>query len=276
MQDSPLVSIITPFRDAADYLPEAIQSVLDQEYRNWELLAIDNGSIDEGAQIVRSFNDARIHLLQAPKAGVSYARNAGLEASRGAYICFLDADDRLTKSSLKIRVAALQRFSNADFCDGTVHFFERRFERQLRVWQPSFSGKPLDELVGLTGSCFMGISWMCRSTSIGKIRFPEGQTHSEDLSFYLQLASTGGDYIFVEASIYDVRVRTDSAMSALSGLESGYASIARQLPLLHVNAALQQTFRRRVRRILFRSYLKRLQPVRALKAYRRWSSTQNL
>lgn len=270
MPDAPLVSIILPFRDAASYLNEAVQSVIDQEYTNWELLAIDNASSDGGGKLVSQFADPRIQLFSAAEPGVSKARNVGLDAAQGQFVCFLDADDRLPPQSLSSRVAALQQSPHADFCDGTVHFFDQHFQQQERTWRPSFSGKPLDELVKLTGSCFMGISWICRRTSIGNIRFPEGQTHSEDLSFYLQLASIGGDYIFVDVPVYEVRLRPDSAMSGIAGLESGYAAVAEQLPALYISEDVQRAFRRRVRRILFRTYLKRFRPGEAWRAFRRW------
>jgi glycosyltransferase involved in cell wall biosynthesis len=271
MPDAPLVSIILPFRDAASYLNEAVQSVIDQEHTNWELLAIDNASSDGGGKLVSQFADPRIQLLSAAEPGVSKARNVGLNAVQGQFVCFLDADDRLPPQSLSLRVAALQQSPNADFCDGTVHFFDQHFQQQERTWRPSFSGKPLDELVKLTGSCFMGISWMCRRTSIGTIRFPEGQTHSEDLSFYLRLAAQGGEYIYVDAPTYEVRVRPNSAMASLEGLEKGYASVASQLPSLGISPELQAVFRKRVARILFRSYLKRLQPKAAFAAKKHWS-----
>lgn len=271
MPDAPLVSIILPFRDAASYLNDAVQSVIDQQYTNWELLAIDNASADEGSEIVSQFSDARIQLLSATETGVSRARNVGLNAAQGQFVCFLDADDRLPPQSVSSRVAALQHSPNANFCDGTVHFFDKHFQRKQRTWRPSFSGKPLDELVRLTGSCFMGISWMCRRSSIGELRFPEGQSHSEDLSFYLRLAAQGGEYIYVDTPTYEVRVRPDSAMASLEGLEKGYASVASQLPLLGISPELQAVFRKRVARILFRSYMKRLQPKAALAAKRQWS-----
>lgn len=275
MHPDPLVSIILPYRNAAPYIFKAIKSVLEQDHPHWELLLVDNGCDDMSNEFVEAFDwHPCVHRLYASEVGVSNARNVGLEAASGKYICFLDADDRMPKSGISSRVWALEENPDADFCDGTVHFYDARFKRKLRTWRPSYSGKPLDELVKLTGSCFMGISWMCRRTRIGDIRFPEGQTHSEDLSFYLRLASEGGDYIFVDEPVYEVRVRPDSAMSSLAGLEMGYAAVASQLPDLGISKELREVFQKRVRRILFRSYLKRFQPREARRVFKEWSQSR--
>lgn len=110
---SPLVSIIMPCYNAAAHLPASVDSVLAQSYPQWELVAIDDGSIDETLAWLRARRDLRIRVLTQANQGVSSARNAGLANVRGRYIAFLDADDTWNAHFLERMVAALQRNPNA-------------------------------------------------------------------------------------------------------------------------------------------------------------------
>ena len=96
----PLVSIIMPAFNAEKYIGEAIQSVLDQEHKNFELIIINDGSKDATAEIVKLFTDKRIRYLQQENKGVSVARNRGLEEMKGDFFCFLDADDVFTQTGI--------------------------------------------------------------------------------------------------------------------------------------------------------------------------------
>jgi glycosyltransferase involved in cell wall biosynthesis len=89
-------SIITPVFNAQAFLPEAIQSVKDQTFGDYEHILIDDGSTDSSWSICEAYaaTDSRVKLLRsASNAGVSRVRNMGLESARGEYVCFLDSDD---------------------------------------------------------------------------------------------------------------------------------------------------------------------------------------
>lgn len=92
----PLVSIITPVYNAARWLPETLASVRAQTLTDWEQILVDDGSTDDSAAIVTAAasDDSRFHLLHAQRnGGPSAARNLALDAARGRFIAFLDADD---------------------------------------------------------------------------------------------------------------------------------------------------------------------------------------
>jgi peptidoglycan/xylan/chitin deacetylase (PgdA/CDA1 family) len=95
----PLVSVITIFLNAERFIAEAVQSVLAQTYRNWELILVDDGSSDRSTALARDYarlHDGRILYLEHPEhanAGKSASRNLGIERSRGDLVAFLDADD---------------------------------------------------------------------------------------------------------------------------------------------------------------------------------------
>lgn len=89
----PFFSIVIPLYNKAAYIRKAVASVVAQSFSDWELIVVDDGSDDNGMQVVETFSDSRIRLLRQSNAGVSAARNNGVAIAKGDYICFLDADD---------------------------------------------------------------------------------------------------------------------------------------------------------------------------------------
>jgi glycosyltransferase involved in cell wall biosynthesis len=95
----PLISVIIPCYNQGHFLAEAIESGLNQSYRRLEIIVVDDGSTDESAQVAIRYKDVR--LIRQPNSGLSAARNAGLAASAGDYLVFVDADDRLLPDALQ-------------------------------------------------------------------------------------------------------------------------------------------------------------------------------
>jgi teichuronic acid biosynthesis glycosyltransferase TuaG len=112
-----LISIIMPAYNCEKYVEEAINSVLAQSYRNWELIVIDDGSVDNTRNIITEYlqNDFRISLLSNEKnIGVSAARNRGIDFAKGKWIAFLDSDDMWTPYKLEKQIEAVEE-NNAEF-----------------------------------------------------------------------------------------------------------------------------------------------------------------
>lgn len=89
----PLVTIVVPCYNHAHYLSNALVSTINQTYSNWEALIIDDGSIDNTAEVAAQFTDPRIRYIYQENQGLSAARNTAVKAATGAYLAFLDADD---------------------------------------------------------------------------------------------------------------------------------------------------------------------------------------
>ena len=103
----PLVSIITPIYNNANVIEKTINSVLNQTYSNWELLLIDDASIDQIKAVLKPFteSDSRIKLFtHKNNKGAAEARNLGTKMATGNYIAFLDADDLWKENKLKLQV----------------------------------------------------------------------------------------------------------------------------------------------------------------------------
>jgi glycosyltransferase involved in cell wall biosynthesis len=106
-----LFSVIVPTYNRADVLPRAIKSVLEQSFRDLELLVVDDGSDDDIAGVVEQFDDRRLRYMSESHCGVSAARNAGAAAAQGEWLVFLDNDDELVPDALSLLggVAASER-----------------------------------------------------------------------------------------------------------------------------------------------------------------------
>jgi glycosyltransferase involved in cell wall biosynthesis len=110
----PLVSIIMPVRDRARIVGEAIESVLAQTHHNFELIVIDDSSQDGSVDVVRSFSDQRLRLIENPQwIGVSAARNRGLTSAEGDIIAYLDSDNTWAPDFLAAMVGALSVLPSA-------------------------------------------------------------------------------------------------------------------------------------------------------------------
>jgi glycosyltransferase involved in cell wall biosynthesis len=98
----PFFSIILPTYNRASFLSRSIGSVVTQDFQDWELLIIDDGSTDHTKEIVNSFNDQRIKYIYQENSERSAARNNGIKLATGEWICFLDSDDEYLQDHLKI------------------------------------------------------------------------------------------------------------------------------------------------------------------------------
>ena len=103
----PKVSVYTPTYNYGRFLGEAIQSVLDQTFQDWELIVVDDGSTDGTREVMDAFADPRIHYVYQENQGNPAARNTALRLARGEYVACLDADDAWFPEKLEKQVAKL-------------------------------------------------------------------------------------------------------------------------------------------------------------------------
>jgi glycosyltransferase involved in cell wall biosynthesis len=116
------VSVLLIVRDGERYIAEAIHSALSQSLAPLEVVVIDDGSEDRSATIAAAFGPP-VRVFSQPPRGIGAARNAAVEAARGEFLAFLDADDRLPFRSLERRLAALEGPPAADLAWGMVRHF---------------------------------------------------------------------------------------------------------------------------------------------------------
>ena len=108
---NPLVSVIIPVYNAEKYIAETIKSVLNQTYKNFELILVDDGATDSSGEICDSFSklDTRISVIHVENGGTCRARNIGMKNAKGKYIGFCDHDDEMLPNCLELAVNAAER-----------------------------------------------------------------------------------------------------------------------------------------------------------------------
>lgn len=114
---NPLVSVIIPIFNSEETLRETLDSVIDQTYKNLEIITVNDGSIDNSESIIKEINHSLISPIRYFKQenkGVSAARNAGAKKATGKYLTFLDSDDLWAKNKIKIQVEIMETNSEID------------------------------------------------------------------------------------------------------------------------------------------------------------------
>jgi glycosyltransferase involved in cell wall biosynthesis len=114
--ETPFVSVVIPCYNQGHFLAEAIESVRNQTYRQFEIIVVDDGSTDNSALTARKYGDLR-YIWQTNQ-GLAAARNTGLRESKGEYLVFLDADDRLRPEALDTGLQCLRRHRECGFVFG--------------------------------------------------------------------------------------------------------------------------------------------------------------
>lgn len=134
-----LVSVIVPVYNAAATIAETIASVYSQQYSNWELILVDDGSKDNSLEILSGYNDPRVKVFSQPNRGVAAARNLGISKASGKYIAFLDADDLWRADKLQKSLEALTSGSYA-----LVYTDVMEFESDLKMARFHTYSEPVD------------------------------------------------------------------------------------------------------------------------------------
>jgi glycosyltransferase involved in cell wall biosynthesis len=118
----PVISVIMATYNRAKYLNRSIDSLLFQSFKDWELLVVDDGSIDNTFEIINNYIDKyeNVRYLKHKRRKLALARNTGIEASVGEYITFLDSDDEYDRNHLKLRMNFMQGRPDVDLIHGGI------------------------------------------------------------------------------------------------------------------------------------------------------------
>lgn len=205
-----------PVYNVADYITESIESVIDQEYNNWELIVINDGSTDRTADIVYELmrKDSRVFLYDQENQGVSAARNRGIQVANGKYVAFLDGDDLWDASFLSKVVSAIESnevdmvFSDYQYMD--VH-------RRIKKARPKYKYADGNILLPyLQGMVRISIAATIANKDFlynHNLWFTEGCTMGEDGEFILKLLGIAKVYS-VREELMTYRMRLGSARNS--------------------------------------------------------------
>lgn len=173
-----------PAYNAEKYIGDAIASVLEQTFTDFELLIINDGSTDDTEKVIRSFADPRIKLIAQPHMGVSAALNSGLKHSRAEYIARFDADDICYPHRLEVQYRFLQENKNYVLVGSASDFIDKN-GRFLFKWHPSaYEHEELQEIVYKTCPFDHPTVMYHRSVALSLNGYPPGAIHFEDHIFW--------------------------------------------------------------------------------------------
>lgn len=209
-----MVSIIIPCYNAGSFVPEAIQSALEQTYPHTEIIVVDDGSTDGSLDVIRSF-ESRVRWISGPNRGGCAARNRGIALARGDFVQFLDADDILYPGKLERQVpVAGEHGSRITYTD---HRYcpERGSANEIRT-RPVMDDDPfvfvLQHRTLHTAGPIYRLEWL---KEIGGFR--EGLPHSQEFEMNLRLAAhlarRGGRFVHIPEVHFEVRRRAGSVSS---------------------------------------------------------------
>ena len=255
------ISIVIPVYNAAEFLARSVGSVLMQEFDSFELILVNDGSTDDSAALCDEFasNDMRVRVIHKENGGVSSARNAGIEAARGEYVMFLDADDGIRDGSLEKMLDKNVDLVLAGFekvVDGAVAESYRPSSKKVYTGTEEickFFDKelPRKNTYILNSACF---KLFRRSLLVQHgIRFIEGLSFAEDKMFVMSFLKHVEKVRTVPSVVYSYFLRAGSLSSdmkseahakqvfglleaygpALKDLEERYAHSSRIMGLYH-------------------------------------------
>lgn len=205
-----LVSIIMPNYNCAKYLEKTIESILLQTYQNWELLFVDDCSLDNSLELVKSFNDERIKVFSMDKnGGAALARNKAIEQASGKWIAFLDSDDLWESEKLQKQIKYMQTNDlSFTFTDYQVIDEEGKL---ISTFTPRLDVCGYKDI--LKHNHIGCLTVIYDADKLGKVYMPTNATKREDLACWLKILRTGEKAYCLHETLAKYKVHSNSVSS---------------------------------------------------------------
>lgn len=209
----PLVSVVMSIFNGEKYLSDAIQSILNQTYQNWELIIINDGSTDNTETVIKKYSDKRIRYVFHENIGLTKSLNKGILMSQGEYIARLDYDDRAFPERIEKQVDYFSKNPNL-LVLGTSYY---KFDAQTMVGsivQTSLNDLGCRKRLKLGASPFMHSSVMFKKQVNGKIvLYNENFKEAQDVRLWITLLSKGEGAVLPDILCYILSYHSESISS---------------------------------------------------------------
>lgn len=213
------VSIIVPIYNMENYLEECIESIIEQSYKNIEIILINDGSTDKSEDICRKYQikDYRIKVISSKNNGVSSARNLGIEASTGKYISFIDPDDTVDKKYIEEMLIYIKKYCcDVVFCLAKIVYPELNKTCNIKFKNQKFLSNNFYKDFYLIIDYFH-TPWgkLYKKDIINKnnIKFPVEFITAEDQIFNQEYLKYVKNYRFLNKNLYNYYVRKNNSAS---------------------------------------------------------------
>ena len=221
-----MISVVVPIYNMEPYLEQCIQSIIEQTYKNIEIILVNDGSTDGSAKICKKYSekDTRVIYIEQKNQGVSVARNTGLYRASGTWICFVDGDDWVTPDMASI---LLNKAGNFDVIVGDFYAVEGRKLTKSSFYDDSIEPKNRNNSLYLIGNALgsvkygagqysnIGVPWgkLYRRGFLleNSLEFPKGIRRMQDTVFNINVFSKTSNIIFCNTPVYYYRIVTNSS-----------------------------------------------------------------
>lgn len=225
---TPRVSVVIPAYNAAWCIRRAIDSVLGQTEQSFELIVVDDGSLDGTAEILATYGDA-LRVVAKQNGGLSSARNAGIGAAMGELVAFLDADDWWQPDKLARQVELMARQPDLVFCS-TQTAVQTPEGESLPTWRCACNEGPTLAAIFHTNAYVAGSgsAVMARRWALEKLGgFDETLRSLEDIDMWMRLAAIG-EYACVDAPLTTIVKRADSMSGNLDVMRASAIAVMKK------------------------------------------------
>ena len=222
-----IISIIVPVYNVESYLPQCLNSILNQSYKNFELILVDNISTDESFNICKEYekSDNRIKVLQNETKGVSSTRNVGLNYAKGKYITFCDSDDLYDSNFLSKLMAAAKK-NDADIIISNYAYMNTKNNLMCGRISGAINENELIQRIFIDNS-IGGFVWnkMFKRSILSNVKFDETIQICEDTLFVFEALKEAKKVFFVRDAVYFYRLRSTSAIASIDNVIAADGSV---------------------------------------------------
>ncbi len=221
MRINPKVSVIIPVYNVETYLEKCVESVLNQTFRDMEIIVVNDGSTDNSRKILEEIKskDDRIIIFDKKNEGLSSARNAGIDMAKGEYLAFIDSDDwvdeRYIEKMYHICVQYDCDIVQCSYMDVFDNVFQLAANSEAFISTPSFyTGKEFSYAMYTLLSWRCNLTWnkLYKKSLFGNIRFPHGKIHEDEFTIY-KLIWKSKKIASISDKLYYYRRREGSIMT---------------------------------------------------------------
>ena len=226
---TPKVSVIIPTYNCMRYVPEAVESVLNQTYRDYEIIIVDDGSIDQTRAALAKHIEAhpqKVRYIFQQNAGEGGARNRGIKEARGEYVAFLDADDIWTPQKLEIQMNLVESLKEKNIVVfGDAYAFNERgvITRSMFKEREPHEGSVFEEL--LYKNFVVTQTVVARRNLFAKVGyFKEGMKYCADFEMWLRLAKNY-KFHYVNEAIVGYRIHSNNVSGNIHKMQEYHLKV---------------------------------------------------
>lgn len=215
-----LISVVVPVYNVEKYLNRCVESIVNQTYKNLEIILVDDGSTDSSPAICDEWaqKDNRIKVIHKKNGGLSSARNAGIKALTGKYVCFIDSDDYIEINTFELMLKSITK-DDYDVCICSANLVDKDYNiiSKENYKSSTFSGEEVMKAF-LTGKVFESISACDKLYKVSVIRnnnitFNEEEKWGEDFPFNYRYFKKVDKLISIDDRLYNYLTKRNGSIT---------------------------------------------------------------